>query len=208
MKKMSVLLFLSLFFATAMAKSNLYQINVIVFKHITEKALKSEEWPAELKVPKLKGAVDLAVSQTPMNFSNVTRPILLPDDQFGLKNELEKLQSSRDYQVLTYFSWVQNTNQPSKWIHIKGGQAFDQDERPLEDASNGARYNELNGKIKVTSNYYINLYSDLYLTEPDGNMQPIPLRTFSMLQNRRLKLSELNYLDHPLIGMLVSIERK
>jgi hypothetical protein len=208
MKKICVLFFLSLFFATAMAKSNLYQVNVIVFKNLTEKALKSEAWPNELKTPNVKGAIDLAANPEPIDFSSIDQPVLLPENQFGLKNELERLQSSGNYQVLTYFSWVQNFNETPRWIHIVGGQGFDQAGRPVEDVDHDSYYRELNGKIKIAVDYYINLSSDLYLTEPDDSMQPTPLRTFSMGQKRRLKLNEVNYLDHPLIGALINIERR
>lgn len=181
-------------FSIAVAKNKPYQVSVIIFKHITKQALQSEQWKNEAKMPSLTDSIYLKP------FSGGSLPALLPNSRFRLKRELSRLQKSNGYQILTYFSWIQDFNQPAPWIHVTGGQTFD----PA-----GGIY-ELNGKIKVALNVYFNLYTRLYLTETESVVGHLydkndSLYPFSMNQNRRLQLNEVNYLDHPLFGMLVKI---
>lgn len=214
MKKFILLTLLTLISANSFA-AKLYQINVIVFSHMTPNALASENWENRLIKPDLRGAVDLLQLRSFNNYQ------LLPDSQFGLQKELATLKNQPDYHVLMSLSWTQlmTSAKDAKWIQIYGGLPYDQTGQPMSDhsAQVSPRLWEFNGKIKISFQTFYQIYTRLYLTEPEsiiggstdsgpiGNFQPIPLRTFYLAENRHTRLNELNYIDHPLFGMVVNV---
>lgn len=226
-KSLLILLFFALISQNIFA-AKLYQVNVIIFSHITSDALSSETWPNKLMFPNTRGAIDLLDQQTIGNYQ------LRSDDQFGLKNELDTLSKRSDYHVLLTMSWTQpmTSARASKWIHIYGGQPYDQTGQPIQNygldqaatttltpqiSTDKPNYWEINGKMKVSFQNFYQIYARLYLTEPEsifdgstdsnaiGNFQPIPLTTFYLHENRNTRLNEVNYLDHPLFGILIKI---
>jgi hypothetical protein len=183
------------------APAQQYQINMIVFTHITSQALQSERWANELRIPSLK---------------NVAEPTLLLDNQMGLQKETDALSKTNGYQIIYQQSWAQPMN--NKWIHIVGGQAYDKNGKPTYPPEGSPpAFWQLNGRIKITKATFFNIYTQLYLTMPEsifggdtdqdavGSFQPIPLTTFTLFHTRHTKLNELNYLDHPLFGVLIQI---
>ena len=228
MKKILLtLLFFALVSSNAFA-AKLYQVNIIVFSHMTSDALSSENWPNKLINPNARGTIDLLNQQTIGNYQ------LLSDNQFGLKKELDKLNSQSEYHVLLTMSWTQPmaSSSGTKWIHIYGGQPYDQAGQPIQNygltqtatttltpqtPTVMPTYWEINGRIKVSFQNFYQIYTRLYLTEPEsiiggradsnaiGTFQPIPLTTFYLNENRNTRLNKLNYLDHPLFGVLIKI---
>lgn len=222
-----ILLFFALISQNIFA-AKLYQVNVIIFSHITSNALSYENWPNKLMIPNTLGTIDLLNQQTIGNYQ------LRSDNQFGLKNELDMLSKHPNYHVLLNMSWTQPmaSANASQWIHIYGGQPFDQTGQAIQNygltqtatttlspqaSISKPTYWEINGKIKISFQNFYQIYARLYLTEPEsiiggqadsnaiGNFQPIPLRSFYLNENRNTRLNELNYLDHPLFGMLIKI---
>jgi hypothetical protein len=186
------LLFLPIF--SVFADDNSYQIDLIVFTHINNQAMNSENWPNTLKQPYLKNAVNPEFD-----------PVL------GLQKEADKLKQQDDYKIILHTSWQQNVTslRDAKWIRIYGGQPYDAQGQPIQPDDNRLpTYWELNGKIKISKSNFFDIYTDLYLTIPTGSQNNIiPLRTFIMQQHRRTKLNQLNYLDHPLFGVLIKISK-
>ncbi|MBN1684244.1 MAG: hypothetical protein JW855_02245 [Gammaproteobacteria bacterium] len=221
---------LSISTSFAAAQDPLYKVDLLVFTHITDQALASENWPDELLTPSLQNVE--ALSTDPSEHYQ-----LLSEDQFGLKNQANRLTKNSDYKIILQQSWVQPiSNQHGKWVHIFGGQNFNENNgtdrsRPvpipiankdihLEGQSPKCdSYWELNGKIKLSKiGYYFNVYTRLYLTEPKtslggsgsdespiGTFQPVPFRTFKLFEDRRTPVNTLNYIDHPLFGILLKI---
>lgn len=182
-------LFLCLIIPPTFADNGLYRIDLIVFSHVNQQTLASESWPNTLKTPVIK------------NVSKIN-----PAKKLGLTKEANKLSAQSDYKILLHTSWMQNINN-SKWIHVYGGQPYDAKGQPIQpDDNRMPTYWELNGKIKLAKNTFFDIYTNLYLTIPTSNGKNIiPLRTFSLRQHRRTKLNQLNYLDHPLFGVLIKI---
>lgn len=75
-------------------------------------------------------------------------------------------------------------------------------------------------KLKSAKINFFDIYTKLYLTIPQTqikniqlqqiirNQKLVPLRTFIMQQHRRTRLNQLNYLDHPLFGVLIKITKQ
>ncbi|MCK4870757.1 MAG: hypothetical protein KAS93_06580 [Gammaproteobacteria bacterium] len=179
------------------ANSDLYQVNLIVIKHITAKALASEQWPTITKQPDITNSIE---------------PALLTNDKSPLKTEITRLTRSKNFQIILSASWQQNipAGTTTKPIHISGGTTVNNDD-------DSATINEIDGTVTISRNRYFNINTNLILTEPLAKLNQIgagnyaqtiaknKLISFQMLQTRRMKSKELNYLDHPLFGTLIEI---
>ena len=165
--------------------SDWYQINVIIFEHITSQALSSELWPAITNIPDLTKAIE---------------PQLLPVSQSQLKIEnrrfSRKIAQRENYKVLLNITWQQEIpiTYHAEPIHISG--------------------DKIDGTITINKGRYFNIKTNLILTEPTNYLDSIEhgnyaqdneFQSFQMLQTRRMRSNELNYLDHPLFGMLIKI---
>jgi hypothetical protein len=239
--QISLLLICCLGTAFAANEDKLYQVDLIVFTHITKPALQSEYWPNVLLKPNLTNAIELnqvkekTINTSPDDNSNNQSAInslyvLLPDNMLGLTKKIDKLQNDKGYQVILHISWQQPIGNPkqAKWIHIYGGQAYDETGQPIQPAQPEDQteqqipqptpaFWQLNGKIKIGKIKFFDIYTQFYLTmpqstvgkevdtKPAGNFQPVPLQTFKLIQHQRTRANKLNYLDHPLFGALIKI---
>jgi hypothetical protein len=193
MKKLRLFLFalglLTVFVMPVTFANNLYQVNLIVFKHMS--ALHSENWKHEFLKPDLKYTIELTEPNEPSNAYT-----LLPENKRGLRTEASILRRHH-YQVLLYVSWVQEIKRAKymRWVHIFGGNLY------------GQNIHELDGCIKISRNRFFNVNTKLYLTLPQSALRHFgsSLQTFHLIENRRTALNKINYLDHPLFGMLVQI---
>lgn len=207
----SVYFFCSTSFA---ANQNLYQIHLLVFTQISQKNLNSENWPDELLTPNLNHAVEL-LSDSQNQYQ------LMPQTDFALNKEASLLEKRSNDQIILKQTWVQPIdNRQGKWVHIVGGQCFDPNGNTIDSVLNTdqSQYCEINGVMSFSKiGYYINVYTRLYLTELKsllsgkpgdsqiGNYQPSLLRSFKLFEDRRTPINTLNYIDHPLFGVLVKI---
>lgn len=173
--------------------SNWYQVNIIVFEHITPRALMSEQW---------------STITNPPNISQAITPQFLPQDKSQLKHVRYRLDRRRDYKILADVSWQQRipVSDHARSIRIIGGQKY-----------NGTY--QLDGTLTITRFRYFNVNANLVLTEPTGYLNQFgsgnyaasivncAYKSFQMRQNLRIKSKELGYLDHPLFGVLIEINQ-
>lgn len=171
--------------------ANWYQINVIVFEHITPTNLGSEHWPAVTNLP---------------DISNAVTPDLLPSKQSQLNLDAMRLQRRQDYKVLANMSWQQQipVTEDSQPIHIVGGDNYD-------------GVNQLDGTITINRATYFEISTNLVLTESTKYLNTIgsadyaketinsQYKNFLMQENLRLRSKETGYFDHPLFGVLIKI---
>jgi hypothetical protein len=166
---------------------NLYQVNIIIFEHITQEALNSEMWPTITDLPDLKDSIE---------------PQLLPNENSQLQTEnrrfSRKIAQENNYKILANLTWQQEipVTRHAKPIHISG--------------------DKIDGTIAINRDRYFNIKSNLILTEPTSflnttNPENYPntanniFTSFQMKQTRRMRSNELNYIDYPLFGMLIKI---
>lgn len=167
------------------APTRTYDVQVLIFSHITPDTLKLQQWP----------------TITPIitnNINNTTANV--PSSASNLQTEKQILMRNPNYKMLLDASWMESWSGDQSTINI-----------PVA-STNG----KLNGSIAITLGHYFNVNADLYLTEPTAFLRPLDLNnyfskwnqpsfTFQLLQNRRMRSDELNYFEHPLIGMLIKI---
>lgn len=231
---LSILLACAILFISnlALADVHQYQIEMIVFSHINANRLDSEQWPVLTTSPlqNFKDAYQLLPDlDTPAN-PNATpdpfKPMLLQSSYYFLNPVLNKLNQSPAYQVILHTAWTQavHDTKHERWIHIYGGHGFDNNGNVVAQDLDGtvpydlAAHWQVDGLMKLNLIHYFNTRYIMYFVAPTADIQNIsqntnfqnidnPLLYFKLDQTRRMRSNELNYIGHPMYGVLIKIKR-
>jgi len=157
-----------------------YDVQVIVFSHLTPNTLQSENWPII----------------TPGDFN---APSIPSGSASELAREKNALLRNPHYQILLDAGWTETWRGDQSTVTI-----------PLAGGSAGAK---LSGYMTIALSHYFDVHTDLFLTEPTDLLKQIDPTlhidqssfSFHLLQNRRMRSNELNYLEYPVIGVLIKI---
>jgi len=215
MQKITAIIFSAitlLFSFSAQADTNpyakWYQVELIVFSHITAQGLNSERW-----------------SWTNPQFvakSQAFEPTMTND--LKLKSEEAHIEKQPGYKVLMHVAWRQQIQHPryARPIHIFGGNVYSASGKILAtDADGQMKYNnqhvwQVNGTIKISVRRYFDLNANLLFALPTDQLNETfkdnssdnlqgHFAYFRLLQSRRMRSKELNYIGHPLYGLLLKV---
>lgn len=161
-----------------------YDVQVLIFSHITSNTLQLQHWPAI----------------TPNNQAMPAAPA--PQTAYDLQREKKILQKNTHYQILLDAAWPETWHNDTSTITI-----------PF--VSNNGQ-SQLTGTMTITLGHYFDVHTNFFFTTQTDMLRKIDVTdyfsrwdkstfTFQFLQNRRMRSNELNYLDHPLIGMFIKI---
>lgn len=188
-----------------------YQVDTLIFSHITPDALSSESWAAENQASIKSDAL------TDNFFPSA------PKKSYTLTREMHRIDQQSNYRLLAHDSWIIPVAALKKTITlpIDGGNYYDQSGQILfpQDVNNlqeTPNSRELNGTLKISLDRYFNTTLNLFLNEPTDRLNTLdvthqfsdwhnPLFTFKLHQQRRMPSRELNYIGHPLLGVLIKI---
>ncbi len=203
-----------------------YQIELIVFSHITPQGLHSEQWSwtSPFYMPKSR----MITLNTNSDFSRAATMIpyvVLPDNDFIMKREQARISKQAGYQILLHLAWRQPIRSPryAQPIHIFGGNVYNVSGKVIATDFDGRLpYNsgiiwQVNGMITVSVRRYLDLHLNLLFAKPTSELSSgfrnnatdnIQGRFayFRLLQSRRMRTKELNYIGHPLYGVLVKVK--
>ncbi|OGO92667.1 MAG: hypothetical protein A3F10_00475 [Coxiella sp. RIFCSPHIGHO2_12_FULL_42_15] len=206
---LAILLFLTspLAFATTA-----YQFELIVFAHIDAASFQSEQWSA------------LSKESVNVNSTLNSGVTLLSPAQFVLTDEQRRLNQYSHYETLLHLAWRESLTELNKShsIHLYGGHLYDNDGHIIQTSSNESlpyspsQHWQLNGKVTVRLERYFDLNFNLLLAVPSHEVAKLtsnsqmfnlsqPFTYIQLAQRRRSRSQELNYLDHPLYGVLFKI---
>ena len=151
---------------------------------------------------------------------------LLPESSFILNKEADKLAKDPSYKVLLHVAWLQPASElySAKTFHLYGGLGYGgtiNESTEITDESipyNAFQQWQLDGLLTIKLQRYFNLHFNLLLAQPTNEIQQLSKNGyfddvsshyvyFHMLQNRRTRSSELNFVGHPLMGVLLKIEK-
>lgn len=183
--KWFVLAFILANFSISFAASRIYQIDLIVFSHVTTKALLSENWPADPTLPMLSKAITLKPEDAAA--PNALYQIL-STHRSKFNKEVGILKQQAGYHILVDTTWLQPAFSPkvSKWIHIEGGNSI-----------------QVNGMMKISRPYLFQVDADLVLTIPKADK--ITATQFVLKQTASLRANQIYYFDQPLFGAIIRI---
>ena len=188
---LSTILWLLPYFAWA--DSSKIDAKLIIFTHISQQALNSENWSNLLVKPdNLSQTVNLQASKTSdeqvtkglqsfhqpeLNFDQVdSHPqYKLLSTDLDVFHNLKRRIKENGYRVILMRHWQQPDQKNGEWIHLYGGHAYDEDgsiKRHIgPDAKYGqAAYWQLDGKIRINHYKYYQVQANAYLTNHDSNL--------------------------------------
>ncbi|GJM07697.1 MAG: hypothetical protein DHS20C10_14310 [marine bacterium B5-7] len=208
MMKLSWLLCLSLLggfaYAEAPQASDWLKVEVIVFQqqHMND-ALQAETWPAVSLTAKSNWIQLVPQAEADMDDSSLVLPYrLLPNSEWTLAKSDKRLQDSDDYTVLLHEAWLQPVDAKAP-VHITGGQFY-------PDQSMW----QIDGSIRITKQRYYAVAANLALSLPYNTLPSTEtavdqngLARFSLHQTQRMRAHAIHYLDNPLFGMLVVVDK-
>ena len=178
-----------------------YHIELILFSQLQTQSLNNEKWPevSALNLPdnviQLVGTNPNGLSPLPRNFQ------MLSKNQWRLSSQQYALNHNDHYQTLLHLAWNEGFKRYAKT-------------RPLY-----IQTEQLSGVMQITMQHYFEFQSDIIYNVPTdvltqytklsdykGKNLQNNQATFQIMQSGRMRSHELNYLDHPVLGMLIQID--
>lgn len=179
---------------TAPVAAETYRMDVIVFLDLSVagEAGGAPQAPSAGNIIGLENAAALAAAGIK----------LLPEDQFGLQEQWQRLRNSKRYRPLLRLAWTQ-ANPPAERgpaLRLRLGQA---QAVGNADGFGAQAFSPVDGSIAMLLNRYLMLDSDLVYTVPvAGGYQSYALR-----ERRRMKRDELHYIDSPKLGVIARVSK-
>lgn len=149
---------------------------------------------------------------------------LLPQNQLTLNREQTRINSRPGYQTILHIAWLQPVASPkqAKSIHIFGGNMYSANGQSVGTDFDGTQpYSkqviwQINGSMRISVQRFFNVSFNLLFAAPTSLLTRLAnnnyftqsgsaLSYFRLLQSRRMRSNELNYIGHPLYGALIMI---
>lgn len=179
MKTLLALLMLTLASTARAQDPQWYQIEILVFESTDPAAYTSEAWRGTAE-PDVENDGPVPGAAAPLR--------ALPPDRLRLLAEAKrKLADSGRYRPQLHTGWVQAAGTDVG--------------RPVRLSASSARGESVEGVAKVDGGKSPHIELDVVFKRPTG-VPPVQVRLHG---DRRLRLRELNYFDHPALGALVFI---
>jgi Peptidoglycan-binding protein, CsiV len=196
------------------AKSRWYQVEVIVFRYTDSETAGGEYWSELESLPEFRDAVELLVDlpefsdEPPSEIPNeVSIPGPLAFQSLGL-SELKlsgvfrRLKQVSAYEPILHVGWRQpgfgGRRARSVYISDKAGANVDtpaDTTSVMSDPAPGPR--RIEGTVRIRTGRLLHVDVDFVSFGGDS-----PVR---ITEQRKVKLKELHYFDHPLFGVLVRV---
>lgn len=177
------------------ALAETYRVDLIVFLDKSAPA-ETGQPPA---MPNLGRAVALDDAAT-LSRAGIT---LIPDEQFGLQEQWQRLRNAKRYQPLIRVAWTQ-TDPPAERgaaLRLKLGQSQVID--ATDQGFSSVAISPVEGTVALLLNQYLMVDADLLYTLPTASgYTSYPLR-----ERRRMRRDELHYLDSPKLGIVARVSK-
>jgi hypothetical protein len=219
--------------AAANSHEKWYQIEVLIFEHADLSSVTQETWPVVNTGLDLAQATKLApASVVPPDSVELEAPAeftQLPDSELRLKDAKQRLIKRNRSRILLHQAWQQSLAKgaPATLVQLNGEQNFEfkHQDGPLADAEHAINLFELVGTIGLRLAQQVQFNAEFILhkpmlTPPENepqtliphelkHWQQIPnanLTAFHLQFKRKLKNKEVVLFDHPILGILVTVE--
>lgn len=223
------LLFSLLFISHLAIAASWYQVEVVIFDRLNPN-LDGEQWQNDVFTIR-NNLVELQPQDTSLNSNEDLVPYMIMDRGHNRLNGVERIfRLSSQYRPLIHLSWQQPATQrrQSRYVHLQRLDAERVTEL-VETRSPDAEPEFLDeiiplnrivdGSIRIRSGFYLhadvdlNYFKDLpaenkILRTSDESFSGTTDRTIIKLkETRKLKLNEIHYFDHPMLGVILQVSR-
>lgn len=179
-----------------------YKVEVVVFKHESERYQNSEWWDGDYTLPAISSSVE--IGKTPEHRDKAYR--IAPDYHLNLKESVDRLRQTEGLEVVLHTGWIQPglSKNEAKAVHIYEGMkrhAYPSQSREIPLANNDAP--RLDGTLRLILARYLHLESDLIWRDTASDEEKPVL--FHLKESRRMRSKDIHYLDHPRFGLVVRV---
>jgi len=195
-----------------------YDVELVIFENLDQASRESENWPSSVEqgLPESEVIIELNrpfPGPLPKGFDPAMTFKSLPQNKYRLGNEVKKIEQSQSRRVLLHTAW----RQPGmSWeealnVHLSrripaAGSGGDGQQSSLQGEAG-----ELDAYIKVILSRYLHVDTDIvFKTRPKTGRFEFFIeeadepQVYQLKQlRRRIRSTELHYLDHPVLGMLI-----
>ncbi|MEQ1437807.1 CsiV family protein [Fontimonas sp. SYSU GA230001] len=175
------------------ALAETYRVDLIVFldKYASGEAGRAAQPSAEPAI-----ALD---DTTALAAAGIT---LLPDAQFGLQEQWNRLRNAARFQPLIRLAWTQK-DPPSERgpaLKLRSGPLLN-----VFDAATASAYTQaqVDGSVALLLNRYLQVDADLRYTVPSGD----GFTQYDLRERRRMRRDELHHLDSAKLGIVAKVSR-
>lgn len=181
--------------APVAAQAERYRVDLIVF---IDRSGPAGESTQPLQLPDVGRALE-PFETTPLRNAGIE---LLPDEQFGLTQEWQRLKNSRNHQPILRLAWLQKDPPAERATSIRLHWGS-----PFTDVAtlSAQRVYPVDGSVALLAGRYLHLDAELVYTQADAEAGE--LRSFRLKERRRLRRDELHHLDSPRLGVLLRATR-
>lgn len=195
---------------------NKYAVEVVIFRHWEAPGDDAEFWPGQPQPISRSAIKRLTTLGTAVSGTDTPEFSRLPDTELQLAGIQQRLTHSDDYRVLLHAGWRQPSLKPNHAVAIVLPLNWFPPARPTANA--GAIQNpfeflpqgtRLWGTLRLVQKRYIHFQVDLrYRRDGIGSASADNMTTvYPMTQSQRMRVGDINYLDHPVLGILVQVRQ-
>ncbi len=127
---------------------------------------------------------------------------ILPDDQFGLQEQWQRLRNSKRFQPMLRLAWTQNDPPTERGpsLRVRAGSPL-----TIADGSSFSSHtqNQVEGTIAMLLNRYLMVDTDLVYTQAAGG----GYQSYRLKERRRMRRDELHHLDSPKLGVIARVSK-
>ncbi len=194
------------------AADELYKVEFIVFENLDPAAQFSEQWPENPGQPAAENNIELSAQTTPLNASAAPSPGENPWRQLtaaelSMGGVYQRLRASARYRPVLHMGWVQplDNSDHTLGVHVRG------DAMSAVNPASAMLANSpstVDGTVALRRGRFLHTDVDLVYSKaatPAENASVNPPLQVRMTDSRRLRNNELHYLDHPLFGVIITV---
>lgn len=191
--------------ALAQSNNKNYRIEMIIYSQLNPQSIQAEKWPSinnQIQVPDHFTNITLTKDGATQETDDTTLALIKPNE-LKLIPVGKALENKLHAHILAHFGWQQDfSKQEKSEIYLHSAPEADQ---------------AMNGLISVSLNRYFNTSFHFVFSQPIKKIKALSIDTnhlsniigdnayFDLKQHRRMRSNELNYIDHPLYGIIVKI---
>lgn len=176
------------------AAAERYRVDLIVF---ADRSAAAGEYTQPLLLPESARSLEPWES-APLRKAGIE---ILPDEQFGLTEQWNRLRNSKNHQPLIRVAWIQKDPPAERGVALRLRHGS-----PLTGMTAGGSTEvyPVDGWVALLAGRYLHLDANFVHTQA---LEDGALGSFKLRERRRLKRDELNHLDSPRLGVLVRAQR-
>ena len=208
-----------------------YEVEIIVFEDTADQYEQSEHWPTPDTTEISTDAKTIKEAQ-PARLATAQELEWIPETDFRLVKEAQKLIQHPDYNVLLHVAWKQqgldkdqafsiNINSLTKELYkpvVMNPENTDSKKEPPQNELSVTAVDDqqvpsvsyIDGTVSLVMSRYLHFYTQLVFhklkSSPEqvsGDVITSPFMDFPIDMERRMRSKEVHYIDHPMIGVII-----